>query len=507
MDIANPETPDRPGGSASERAIDARILKSSAWVALSYGGTRVLSTVGVIALARLLTPSDIGVVSLASVFLLVSQRIQGGGLYAALVHRRERVEEALATAFIFSAAAGLAVYGAIFISAPVVADLFHAPRLDEVMRGLGLIVIAYGFGMTPKSVLARDLQFNRLAKAELAAGALFVVVSVPLAFVGFGVWSLVAGRVASAVGQTAINWQQAPVLPSLRLASRRVLGELFTYGRYISGTNFVVLITTQLDTVFVGRLLGTASVGFYSAAYRLASFPTGVIGAVAGRVMFPAYAMMQDNLPALRRAYVANLQRVALVGFLLSVPLVIAAEPIVIGVLGPRWAPAIGPLRLLAVFGLLRAFSAASGPVFRGVGRPELDFWFTLPNAIALPIFLLLLVPSYGTEGAALAMVLAAAVTAVPKFVMGMRVLGLPTADALSALRGPVICGAILAAALLVLLQATDHLNDLVAVALLMIGGAAVYLAAASFFARDIVRVVWRGVRPGVPTPLSGDAS
>jgi O-antigen/teichoic acid export membrane protein len=490
-----------------ERSLDSRIVQSSAWVALSYGGTRVLSTVGLVVLAHLLTPADIGVVSLASVFLLFTQGVQGGGLYAALVHRRQRVDEAIATAFLFAGAAALALYGVIFLAAPLVADLFRAPRLDEVVRGLGLVVIANGFGMTPKSVLARDLQFNRLAKAELAAGALFVVVSVSLALLGFGVWSLVAGRVASAAGQTAINWQQAPVLPSLRLASRRVLGELFTYGRYISGTNFVVLITTQLDTIFVGRLLGTASVGFYSAAYRLASFPTGVIGAVAGRVMFPAYAMMQDNLPALRRAYVSNLQRVALVGFLLSVPLVVAAEPIVIGVLGARWAPAIGPLRLLAVFGLLRAFSAASGPVFRGVGRPQLDFWFTLPNAIALPIFLILLVPSYGTNGAALAMVLAAAVTALPKFVMGVRVLGLPTTEALSALRGPVLCGGILAAALLVLVPATDHLNDLVALALLLVGGGIIYLAAASLFARDIVRVVWRGVRPRVATPLSGDAS
>jgi O-antigen/teichoic acid export membrane protein len=481
----------------AEEALDSRVIRSSAWVALSFGGTRILSIVALIVLARLLTPADFGVVSLAAVFLLVFERIQGGGLYVALIHRRKELEEAVASAFLFAAAFGLALYAGIFLAAPALADVFRSPRLDEVMRVFGLVVVVHGFGLAPKALLARELGFRRLARGELGGGLAFVGLSIALAFAGFGVWSLVVGRLAEAVVRVSVNWFLAPPLPSLRRASRRVLRELVRYGRFVSGANLLNLVTAQLDTVLVGRLLGTTSLGFYSIAFRFASFPSGFLGAVAGRVMFPAYAMLQDDVPAFRRSYVTNLQRIALVGFPLSLTLVVAAEPLVLGLLGQRWEATIGPLRLLAVYGLLRSIAATAGPVFRAANRPHLDFLLTIPNALTIAPLVYFLTSSFDMVGAAIAMVVSLSTSAVPRFVVVLRVLRVAPAQIATALAGPTLCAGVLCASLLALLPVGDRLGTSGGLVLIVLGGTVAYLAAASVFARDVIRPVWLDLRRG----------
>lgn len=487
---------------SGDEALDSRIIRSSAWVALSFGVNRVLWVGALIVLARLLSPSDFGVVSLASVFVLVFDRIQGGGLNAALIQRRKGLEEAAASAFLFAAGFGLALYTLIFFASPVLADAFRAPRLDEVMRVLGLAVVLHSLGVVPSALLARKLGFKRLARGELAGGFAFAGVSVALAFGGAGVWSLVAGRVAQAGVRVAINWWLAPRLPSLRRANRRVLAELLRYGRFVSGTNLLVLITTQLDNVFVARLLGTASLGFYSIAFRFASFPTSLLGAVAGRVMFPAYAMLQDDLPAFQRTYVTTLQRIALVGFPLSLVLVVGAEPVVLGLLGERWEPAIGPLRLLAAYGLMRTVAATASPVFRAANRPHFDLVLTIPLVVSLPPLLYVFTNAYGPDGAALAMLLSFSTSAVPKFFMGLRVLRIGLGRIAVALAGPVVCAASLVAAMLVLLPVGDRFGALTGLLIVVLGGAAAYLGATGVFARDIMRPVWRDLRRGRVRPV-----
>ena len=139
--------------------------------------------------------------------------------------------------------------------------------------------------------------------------------------------------------------------------------------------------------------------------------------------MFPAYAMVQDNIAEFRQAFLRLLQRTALLALPLAIAMVIAAEPIVLGLLGETWEPVVTPLRIVAIFSLVRSFGGTAGAVFQAAGRPQLVPLFTLPQAITIVPALLILTPRYGVTGAALAMLIAFSLSGVPALFYAIRIL------------------------------------------------------------------------------------
>ena len=142
-----------------------------------------------------------------------------------------------------------------------------------------------------------------------------------------------------------------------RLFDYRILRELGRYGRHLTAANLVYFVEQNIDTATVGRLLGAADVGYYNMAWRLSNLPATGIGYVVGRVMFPTYATLQHDKPAFRDAFLTNVRRVALVSLPVGVGIFLGARPIVVALFGHRWEPAVAPLQILALFGLMRAFS------------------------------------------------------------------------------------------------------------------------------------------------------
>jgi O-antigen/teichoic acid export membrane protein len=220
-----------------------------------------------------------------------------------------------------------------------------------------------------------------------------------------------------------------------------------------------------------------------------------VIGYIVGRVMFPVYAILQGNIPEFRRTYVQNLQRVALLAFPVSVLLAVAAEPIVIGILGEKWRPVIEPLRILAVYGFVKSITAPAGEVFKGIGRPKVNFVTgILFLAVAAPA-LVLLVPRFGLDGAAISMLTATVAAGFTKLGWSLKALDLSVGTLFAALAPSALCSAILGIALAILQLPTDTLSPAVALILIVLGGLAAYVAAAAVFARGIVGPVWVSLR------------
>jgi O-antigen/teichoic acid export membrane protein len=493
---ATPQTPEgRQEALEQPHGLDSRILRSSAWVALSYGGRNVLTMLSTLLLARLLVPHDFGVVALASTFVLILEHVQSSGLAASIVYRRTDVERAAATALVFAAVAGAGLCVANFAAAPLVARLFHVPEAAHVMQAMSLLFVIRGLGTGAGAILERNLDFRTRAKGELAAGATQVTVSIALAVTGAGVWSLVVGQLAAAAVQSAAFWLLAPWRPHPRHASWGMLREMMRYGRFISAGSILGLINETIDNMFVARLLGARALGFYAMTFRLADFPTGVIGHVVGRVMFPAYSSVQEDLPAFRRAFVQNLQRVALLVLPIAVTLGIAARPLVLGLLGEKWLPTVAPMRILAVYTVVRGFASCAGPLFQALGRPQFVFFWSIPHTVVVVPALFLLVPPLGLKGAALSMVAAFTASGLPAFVHALRLLDLGPAHLGRHLARPVACSAILAAGLALLLPVVRAMPQIPGLIFVLASGALIYVAAAAIIARATWVPMWVGLR------------
>ncbi len=330
------------------------------------------------------------------------------------------------------------------VLSPVFASLFHAPDLTNVLRAMSLLLITRAFGTIPLALLERNIDFRTRSVCELAGAFSQAVVSLTLAFTGFGVWSIVFGQVTGSAVQSGLAWAVAPLHPNPRKAELGVVRELIRYGRHVSATNILNIVNNTADNVVIGRVLGTTALGFYAVAFRLADFPNSVIAHIVGRVMFPVYSLLQNEVARFRRAFIQNLQRIAVLALPVSVTILVCAEPLVLGLFGQKWEEAIGPLRILAAYGLVKSFTAPGGEVFKGAGRPELGVATgALQIGLVVPL-LIVLVRSNGIEGGALAMLIATSVCGVLKLWLALRLLEGRVMELGRALAPSLLCSAVL---------------------------------------------------------------
>lgn len=486
-----------PGGppSAPPPNLDGAILRGSAWVAVGWGGRHALSMLGAIVLARLLEPRAFGLVAIAVTITAVLDYIQESGVGAALIQRRDDVKRAAASALVWSSSAGLLLATLCFATAPWLARAFGAPAATNVIRAMSLLLVIRGVSIGPGSMLDRDMNFRTRTFGELAAGFAQLGISLGLALTGFGVWSLVIGQIAAQAVQSTILWVLAPWRPHPRDASISILREMLRYGRFVSIGNILGLINATLDNLVVGRVLGAASLGVYSVAYRLGDFPTGVVGYAVGRVMFPAYSRLQDDLDAFRHAFVQNMERVALLALPTSVALFVYADPIVSVLLGGKWHAAVTPLRIIAIYTVLRSFVSPTGAVFQGSGKPHLVPLWALPQTVLFPIGLVVLVPRFGINGAAIAVLVSFAASALPAYRICMRMLELRAATLVPKLIPLIVASALMGVAMVLTLRLNIPPAASLAAGILV--GTAVYAAAVAALARPLLSATWASFRPG----------
>jgi O-antigen/teichoic acid export membrane protein len=484
------------GGGGLDDALNRRIVRSSAWVGVGFGGARLLSFASTLVLVRLLAPEAFGIVAVGMTLLAVVTQIQESGLGAALVHsRRYDPRTAASSVLAFAALAGLALTALTVLLAPLYTRLLHVPEATEEVRVLALLLAVRGLAVVPGALLERELDFRSRTVGELSGAVVQAAVAIASAAGGLGAWSLVAGQLSGTSTLTAVLWLRAPWRPSPLRASRRVLVDLLRYGRFVSGTNVMVIVNTNLDNVAVARFLGAGPLGVYNVAWRLAELPNTVIALVVGRVMFSVYSRLQHDLAAVRAAYVQNLQRTMLLALPVTVTLGLGAEPIVLGLLGDAWEGAVGPLRLLAVFGFVRLLAGPSGELFKGIGRPHLTLVSaSVFFAAALP-GLLVLVPRLETTGAALAMVLAISCSGSVALGLTFSRLSLRPVELLAALARPIACASLVAAGVLAVLPATERVGSLAGLGLVAAASGASFAASLALLARPLLAPIWAALR------------
>jgi O-antigen/teichoic acid export membrane protein len=282
-----------------------------------------------------------------------------------------------------------------------------------------------------------------------------------------------------------------PFRPSPFAADLRLLREMSRYGRAVMFGNIVGLVDANVDTATVGRLLTAADVGFYNLAWRLSNLPATGLAYIVGRVMFPVYATMQDDLPAFREAFVTNIRRVTLVSLPVAVGIIVAAHPIVVGIFGRPWLPAVVPLQILGVFGLIRSYAGATGAVFQAAGRPEYVYRISLFHLVVLVGGLAALAPPYGVKGVALAVALSACASLIPSYRVALRILDLRLRDLLVRLERPAVCSLPPSVVLVVFeLSTWPHLQEAARLGVLVGCGICIYAVSVCAFGRAEIRTI-----------------
>lgn len=386
--------------------LHQRTVRGGAWVFAIRIASQGFSFIRIIIIARILAPDDFGLFGIAMLAMAALSTFTTTGFSSALIQKKEKTEDYLNTAWTVTILRGVILFGVLFFAAPYVATFFNTPEATNIIRVISISTLLVGFANIGVVYFEKELEYNKQFFYELSSMVADFVVVISTALILRSVWALVFGLLASSIVKVIVSYRIHPYRPHLSLDLGKAK-ELFAFGKWILGSTIVLFLFSQGDDGFLGKLLGIASLGLYQMAYRISNMPTEEVTSVFSRVTFPAYSKLQDNLPGLRQASLKVLQFNAFLSIPLAAGIFILAPEFTQIVLTAKWMPMVPALQVLALFGVLRAISATTASVFRGVGKPQIA---TRWEAIRLGVLAAVIYPltiRWGIIGTSIAVVLA----------------------------------------------------------------------------------------------------
>ena len=433
---------DRPGD-ADLRGSAAR---GFAWTVGQALSGRLLSLVGFVVLARLLSPGDYGTVALAAVFAGILQVFAAAGLTQALVQRPTVEKRDLDSTFWYGLLIGAALALVLFASSWPLAAAFDQPQLGPVLRVLSISMLFVALGSTPQAVLMRELRFRANAHSMIAANLVATVAGIAFALLGFGVWSLVVQTILGIGVNAVVTLVLSGYRPSMYASWRRAW-RFFNYSRHLAGSGSLDLISTRADDFLIGGVLGPVALGFYTIAFRILTIMNEVLGMTVRQVGYPVFSRLQDDGPRLRRAYSSAARMTALSTVPAFLFLLVTAPEVIPLVFGDQWEKSVPVMQILCLAGPPLVVTVLNGSLLQSVGRARLVFWLTVAGTVLGVVGFAVAVP-YGIEWVAAAGVIRGYLLAPLALIYASRELGGGVRANLGGLLAPIGCSLLMAGAL-----------------------------------------------------------
>jgi teichuronic acid exporter len=346
-----------------------------------------------ILLASLLSPEQFGLFGIIVVGMGVLTSVADLGLQSALLRRRgARNQRAASSVFWVLGGAGLAI-GVIWavLGAPLLGWAYGDSRLVAPAQVMGAMLFLVAVSAVPGAVLIRKRGFGRLALAEFSGVAAGTAAALALAEHGAGIWSLVAQQVLGSLVTGLLTVCLAQWRPSL-CWDTSALQELWPFGRAMAATRVVMFARTNSDQFFVGAILGPAALGIYLLAFAFTEGMRAQAAQAMARVLLPQYGRRQSDLASLRTDHLRTTRLTTLVFAPFAAGVALYAEPLCLNLLGEAWRGAAGPMRVLALAGLLHAAGGPAAEVLQGLGRAQQLLGIATRQllAVGLPLMALL---------------------------------------------------------------------------------------------------------------------
>lgn len=336
-------------------------------------------------LSRLLTPSDFGVVAIATVFIVFFNLLTDFGIGVAVIQDKTLQQQDMKGIFTFSILLGICLSAAFFMLAIAIARIYSIPILNNICHLLSLSVLFTSLNVIPNALLLREKQFKFIAARTLVVQLLGGAMGIIAALMGKGVYALVIHSISSSFFLFIINYVKNPLGISLKIDLGPVK-RIFGYSVYQFAFNFVNYFSRNLDTLFIGRFLSTSALGYYDKAYRLMLLPIENLTHVLSPVIHPFFSDFQKDKRKILEGYSRIVYFLAIIGFPLSAFLHFASEEIIFIVFGPQWRQSIPIFQILALSVGFQIVLSSSGSIFQAANNTKLLFISGLLSAFFMVV-------------------------------------------------------------------------------------------------------------------------
>jgi len=388
-------------------------LKSQAKSALIWDFSGKIARNGMgfvvsIFLARLLEPSEFGLIAMVMVVIGIAQIFTDVGLGGALIQRRKVLPIHYSSVFYFNLAVAVLLACATYASAKQIGDFYDNPELIPLAEVLSVSFVIYALSSVQNIRLRKDLNYALPTKIALFASLVSGIIGISLAFMGAGVWSLVAQQLSQGIVYNIVIWNKAQWRPDRRF-SWRALRQLWVYGFRMFLSGFLEAIFSRLDALIIGKLFDAATLGLFQRAKSLNEFVIKYSSGSLMSVLFPVLSKIQRDLPKFQNIVLKSYGIIAFVTFLLLGLLYVLSQELIVLLYGERWLLSVEYFKILALSGFAYPLSALLVNVLSSRGNSKaflrLEIYKKIIFSINFPIGFM-----WGIEGFLYGLAVASAV-------------------------------------------------------------------------------------------------
>jgi O-antigen/teichoic acid export membrane protein len=474
--------------------LAAVTVNGTMWSYASFFSGKLLVFISTIILARLLTKDDFGVMSYALVVMSFLDILSDFGIGQAVIYYRDD-QDTPNTAFWLGIAISLVLLAITWFAAPLAGQFFNDPRAAWATRALAFTFPLNALGNIHDMLLRKKFSFGRKFIPEFFKAFSKGILSILLAILGFGFWSLVIGQIAGALASDIAFWWVMPWRPSFHFIGK-VAKNLLSYGGNLVAVDIFSIIYSNADYLLIGHFLGAAALGVYTLAFRIPDLVINQLCNVISRVVFPVFVNIQDNLETLQDGFLNSIRYIALITIPLGLGLALVAQPMVLVLLTDKWIEAIPVLRAISIYSVLLSLGYSAGIVYKAQGRPAvLTVVEFLRAIIAVPTLILVVTYTKSIEAVGWAQVGIACVAMSLDIFVAAKMLKLSIQSILSALAPAVLCGLAMSAAVWGILVLLNQVEPWILLVISVVSGGIAYLGILWIFQRSLLTQVGKAFR------------
>jgi teichuronic acid exporter len=352
-------------------SLKKQALSGVFWSSMQLFGNRFIGFGVSMVLARLLLPSEFGLIAMLGIFIGLGSALINSGLTQSLIRTENLDDEDFSTVFFFNLGGSIVIYSIIYIVAPCIADFYNQELLTSIVRVYCIVFIINAFSAIQITRLTKMMDFKTQLKVSLPSLIIGGSVGIAMAYNGYGVWSLVWSNIIQTIAGTLQLWFWSQWRPSW-VFNRKKFNYHFNYGVKLMLSGILDLIFTHAYTIIIGKFFALAQVGFYNRAQTLQMLPVKSISSIVTKVSFPLFSSIQNDDVRLKSIYKRIMQMVV---FLVTPTLILMAvlgEPLFRLLYTEKWLPAVPYFQILCVTGILYPINLYNLQILNVKGRSDL---------------------------------------------------------------------------------------------------------------------------------------
>jgi len=347
-----------------------KVITGSSWMFALRIAHRSVGFISALILTRFLTPEDYGLVAMGLLILSFFGVFTKIGFQQKLIQKDGDIEKYLNTAWTLEILKGVLIFLFIFFTAPVFLKYFKQLAALRLVRVMGIIPLIYSFTNIRILYFQKNMKFYKQFVFEISGVIVGLSVAISAAILLRNAWALVYGQIAAMLIPAIISYFYYPCLPVLTI-NKKCFREMFSFGKWILIGSIMSYIVLEGDKYFVLKVFGVSMLGLYKMAFMIAHISVQEIKQSVGKVIFPAYAKLQNDKEKLKNAILKAYESMFLIISPIAIGIALVANDFGSFVLGKQWASIGEILKLLALASFTRGLLVCGSGIFIGIGKPK----------------------------------------------------------------------------------------------------------------------------------------